>query len=354
MFGQILGAVIGGMATKKAAKTQAAAERYAADKSAEGFTLAKPYISAMYEQGQDALNDSLAQGAYTGQTYAGLNPTQMQGINYLTGFGQNAIGQGANLMNQGGAFGSNFQDIYNRASGPTLDNAIGYATSSPQAQSMIDAAMRDSRRRLEEQTMPGIGMSASGSGNANSSRAGVAEALAQRAFDDREADVRAGVFNDLTNQYLRSNTQDLQNMTSANEGLKNTYGIGFGMGPQVANMLTKAGGALQSDSQNQMNDNMNSFERQRDFALDQVAKFNAGILNNAPQTANYQPITTNPTMAGLGGAMAGFGFGGQLGDLFKRTPTATTGGYLPGSQYINAPAYQGFGFTTQACLNRCF
>ena len=32
-----------------------------------------------------------------------LNPTQMQGIDYLTGFGQNAFGQGVNFMNQGGA-----------------------------------------------------------------------------------------------------------------------------------------------------------------------------------------------------------------------------------------------------------
>ena len=325
MIGNIIGAAVGGIFANKAAKKDAAAQRYAADMSALGYTDARDYITSMYEGGQGALDASLGKGAYTGPTYAGLNPTQMQGINYLTGFGQNAIGQGTNLMNQGGAFGSNYQDIYNRAAGPTLDNAIGYATSSPQAQSLIDAAMRDSKRRLDEQTMPGINMSASNSGNTNSSRAGVAEALAQRAFDDREADVRAGVFNDLTNQYLRSNTQDLMNMSSANEGLKNTYGIGFGMGPTIANMFSEPGNVLQTDSQNQLNDTRDAFERERDFALDQYTKFNAGILNNAPQSATYQPVKANPMMAGLSGAMAGFGFGGKyLNDLFKPKASVAT------------------------------
>ena len=348
MFGQIAGAIIGGMAAKSAAKTDAAAQRYAADKSAQGYTDARDYITGMYAGGQGALDASLAQGAYTGPTYAGLNPTQMQGINYLTGFGQNAMGQGENFMNQGNAFGSNYQDIYNRASGPTLDNAINYATSSPQAQAMIDASMRDSTRQLQEQTMPGINTGASGTGNMNSSRAGVAEAIAQRAYDDRRADVAAGVYDNLANQYIRSNTQDLQNMSSANEGLKNTYGVGFNMGPSVANMLTDAGGALQTDEQGRINADMNQFNNQRDFALDQYAKFNAGILNNAPQSATYQPITANPTTAALGGVMAGAGFGGKylsgLSDLFKPKQTTSGFGYQPGSQYINAPAYQGYGF----------
>ena len=321
MFGQIAGAIIGGMATKSAAKKQAAAQRYAADKSAEGFTIAKPYIQDMYAGGQDALNASLNTGAYTGPTFAGLNPTQMQGINYLTGFGQNAIGQGKNFMNQGNTFGSNYQDIYNRAAGPTLDNAIDYATSSPQASSMIDAIMRDSTRRLNEQTMPGIGMSASNTGNTNSSRAGVAEALAQRAYDDRRADVSADVFKSLSDQYLRSNSQDITNMSRANEGLKNTYGIGFGMAPEIAGMFSTAGNALQTNDQGQMNADMNQFNNQRDFALDQYTKFNAGILNNAPQAATYQPVTANPTTAAIGGAMAGFGIGGKLSDLFKQKAT---------------------------------
>ena len=348
MFGQIAGAIIGGIASRNAAKKQASATQYAADKANQGYDDAREYITGMYAGGQGALDDALATGAYAGPTYASLNPTQMEGFDYLSGFGRNAMGQGENFMNQGGGFGSNFQDIYNRAAGPTLDNAIGYATSSPQAQSLVDAAMRDSRRRLEEQTVPGIGLSASASNNTNSSRAGVTEAIAQRAFDDREADVRGDVFRDLTNQYLRSNSQDLTNMTRANEGLKNTYGIGFGMGPQAANMLSQAGGAMQTDQQNQMNADREAFERERDFALNQYAKFNAGVLNNAPQAASYLPNTIDPNTAALGGAMTGFGFGGKyLNDLFKPQQAQTPGfGFQPGmSGFIDAPAYVGYGFT---------
>lgn len=322
VWGQIAGAVIGGVMANQAAKKAASAQQYAADKANQGYDDARPYVTDMYKGGQNALNSILNTGAYTGQTYAGMNPYTTAGLNYLGNFGANAMGQGMNFMNQGSNFGSNYQDIYNRASGPSLDNAINYATSSPQAQSLIDAAMRDRTRELNEQTLPGINMAASGTNNINSSRAGVAEAIANRGYNDRRADVAAGVYNDLADQYLRSNTQDLQNMSAANEGLKNTYGIGFGMGPTIANMMTDVGSAYQQDAQAQLDDTRSNFERQRDFALDQYMRFNAGILNNAPQTASYTPVTANPTMAGLGGAMAGFGFGGKyLNDLFKPNVT---------------------------------
>jgi len=331
MFGQVLGAVIGGMATKSAAKTDAKAQRYAADKSAEGYTDARPFINDMYRGGQNALNAALNTGAYTDTTLAPMDPRTASGLNYLANFGTNAMGQGQNFMNQGANFGSNYQNIYNRASSPSLDNAIAYATASPQAQSMIDAAMRDNRRRLEEQTLPGIGMAASRSNNTNSSRAGVAQAIAERSFDDRRADVASNIYSDLADQYLRSNSQDIRNMTAANEGLKNTYGIGFGMGPTLANMLTDAGSGFRQDAQAQLDDTRDSFERQRDFDLNQYMRYNAGILNNAPQSATYQPVTANPTTAALGGAMAGFGFGGKyltgLNDLFS--PRQTTPSYNP-------------------------
>ena len=86
--------------------------------------------------------------------------------------------------------------------------------------------MRDSTRRLEEQTLPGIDRSASATGNTRSSRAGVAEALAQRAYDDRRADVAAGVGRDLTNQFLRSEQTDFNNMMRANQGLRDVFGAG--------------------------------------------------------------------------------------------------------------------------------
>ena len=85
---------------------------------------------------------------------------------------------------------------------------------------MVDAAMRDSTRRLNEQTLPGIGLAASGTGNANNTRRFMNEAIAQARHDDRRADVRSDIGRDLTNQYPRSETQDINNMMNANRGLE--------------------------------------------------------------------------------------------------------------------------------------
>ena len=328
-WGQIAGAVIGGVMANKAAKKAAGAQRYAADKSAQGYDDARPYITQMYQEGRDYLNDALDQGAYTGQTYAGLNPTQMQGVEYLRNFGQGLMPAASNFMDTAGGFANNALSIFNRASQPSLDNAVAYATSSPQAQGLIDAAMRDSTRQLNEQVLPTINAQASQSGNTNSSRAGIASALAQRAYDDRRADVAQGVFDDLTNRYLSSNTQDLRNMANANQSLQNIYGIGASMGEKIGGILGRAGGVLQADQQGQLDDNRSAFERARDFGLEQVMKFNAGILNNAPQSASRQPNFFNPQMAALSGAMQGFGFGGTIADAFKNNNPQPTARPLP-------------------------
>jgi len=336
----IAGPVIGGMMGNKAARYGANAQMYGIDQQMRPYNLKEPYYERLFEGAEGALNDALKTGTYTGSTYAGMDPMAREGFNYMANFGRGAMGNASGFMNQGQGFGSNYQNIYNRAAGPTLDNAVNYATSSPQANSLIDAAMRDSTRRLNEQTLPGISQAASATNNTNSSRAGIAEGIAQRAYDDRRADVASNVFDRLSNQYIRSNTQDINNMMSANAGLKNTYGIGFGMGPTIGNMLTGAGGAFQTDAQGQLDADRDLFDRQRDFAMNQYQGFNS-LLGGLPNVGQINPVTANPYTATLGGAMAGFGIGNKLGDLFKPTPT-----YNRGPNYINAPAYQGFGYTS--------
>ena len=230
-FGQMAGGLIGGLFGGGAARRQASADRYAVDQQMRPFNLKEPYFKDLYSGASDALKTALGMGAYTGDTYAGMNPLADEGYAAIAGLGRNNFTTGSNLMDAAGGFGQNQADIYNRASGRTLDDAVNYASSSPQAQSLIEAAMRDSTRRLEEQTLPGIDRSASATGNTRSSRAGVAEALAQRAYDDRRSDVAAGVGRDLTNQYLRSETQDINNMMNANRGLKDIFGFGVDLWP---------------------------------------------------------------------------------------------------------------------------
>lgn len=337
--GPVAGALVGGMMGNRAAKYATNANRFAVEQQMRPFNLMEPYLRNLYSGSQGALSDALATGAYSDPTFARLDPMQQEAIAGLGGFGRGAMTTGQNLMNIGAGFGQNAADIYNRASGRTIDDAVNYATSSPLAQSLIDAAMRDSTRRLNEQTLPGIDRMASATGNTRSSRAGVAEALAQRSYDDRRADVGARIGRDLTQDFLRSESSDLRNMMSANRGLGTAFGVGTRLTPAGAEALSRAGGMLQTDAQGQLDANREAFQRQRDFALGQYGSF-GNILRGMPSQGQRVPVNTaNPYTAALSGGMMGAGFGGNIYDYFNRNraPTVT-----PPAQV--GPTYTGFDY----------
>ena len=171
-------------AMNAASSTWQGADRYAVDQQMAPFRLQRTVPSD-----KGALNDALATGAFTGSTYAGLDPMQMRGITGMGAFGDRRTWPRLVIHGPGMGFAQNAQDIFNRTQGRTLDDAVNYATSSPQADAMVDAAMRDSTRRLKEQTLPGIGLAGIRQRQQATTRAGMNEAIAQRAYDDRRADV---------------------------------------------------------------------------------------------------------------------------------------------------------------------
>ena len=312
VWGQVASAVVGGYMANQAAKKQAGAIDAANRMSNMGYLDAQPYIQFGYSGGKGALQDVLNTGAYTGPTYAGLNALQTGALNEQFGLGQTANQYGGNLAATGAGFGSNYNDLYNQAmGGNALDNAVNYATANRGG--LVDAALRDSTRQLTEQTLPGINRAASATGNTNSSRAGIADALAMRSYRDRAADVSSDITNQLVNQSLTQQQRDFANAMNANRGLSSAFGTGMntafkGLGQQLA-----AGGAFQKDLQNQYNADQTDFQRQRDFELDQYAKFMSSILGRAPMSGkNYQANTVDPTSAALSGAIGGYGLGGQL------------------------------------------
>lgn len=320
VWGQIAGAAIGALASNSAAKKQSKANRYATDMQMQGYTDARPYITGMYEGGQAGLDSALDAGYYGGPTYAGMNDMQTAGANNMYNFGNNAFGNAGNIMNATGGFGQNYADLYNRASADRAGVAQDYVNAN--ADPMVDRALRDSTRQLEEGTLRNIGMGASATGNANSSRAGVAEAIAGRGYMDRAADTRAGIEDRLRNESFRNQDAQFANMMNANAGMSTANTNAFGMGNTAAGNMANAGSMFQTDDQNRMNDDRARFEGDRDFQLDMYNKFNAGILGRAPQTAgNVRPNLVDPTMAGIGGAMAGAGIGKRLGNMFQAAPT---------------------------------
>lgn len=321
MVAPIAGSVIGGVMGNKAAKKQADATRYAAEMNARGYEDARPYIKDMYEGGTKALNDALEAGYYSGDTYAGMNDMQRNAMNQMYGFGNRGFTGGQNLMDAGAGFGTNYADLYNAAGGDRMATARQYAMDN--SQPLVDAALRDSTRNLQENTLRNIGMGASGTGNTNSSRAGVAEAIAGRAYADRAADVSAGISDNLMRRSLAEQNTAFRNQMAANQGLGGAYTTGFGMGTDAGRLMGAAGDAMQKDEQMRLNERQKFFEGDRDFALDQYNKYNAGILGRAPQTSRQSPNLVDPTMAGLSGAMAGFGFGQKyLSPMFNQQTQA--------------------------------
>ena len=312
VWGQVAGAVVGGYMANQAAKKQAKAMDAANRMSNMGYLDAQPYINFGYSGGKGALQDALNTGAYAGPTYAGLNAMQTGALNEQFGLGQTANQYGGNLAQTGSGFGGNYADLYSRAmGGSAMQNAIDYANSN--SGSLVDAALRDSTRQLTEQTLPGINRAASATGNTNSSRAGIADALATRGYQDRAADVSADITNTLMNQSLAQQQRDYANAMSANQGLASAFGTGMNTGFQGLGQQLAAGGAFQQDQQNQFTDAQSNFDRQRDFELDQYSKFMSGILGRAPMKGkNYQPNLVDPTSAALSGAISGFGLGGQM------------------------------------------
>jgi hypothetical protein len=179
--------------------------------------------------------------------------------------------------------------------------------------------MRDDRRNLQENTLTGIDMAASGSGNTNSSRAGIATAVANRGYDDRRADMASNIQNSLIDRSLNTQNQafaDQQNALSgamgANNAISNAYGVGLNTMGQGSNFGMNAGNSLQGYNQAQLNDMRQRFEDQRDFEMQQRTMYNAGILGRAPNSSQKVVANMhNPMMAGISGAIGGYGKGMQ-------------------------------------------
>lgn len=325
MWGQIAGAVIGGgmsyLSSKQDRKNQAAQN----DALMAGFNQYKPYVDNNLKGSEGALNNVLGTGAYQGQTYAGPNAFQTGTANTMGTYGQNMMNSGNAMMGNSAGFGNNANNMYGQYQGMVnnaqqqdrLGNAINYANQN--TGSLLDTAMRDDRRSLQENTLTGIDMAASGSGNTNSSRAGIATAVANRGYDDRRADMASNIQNSLIDRSLNTQNQafaDQQNALSgamgANSAISNAYGVGLNTMGQGANFGMNAGNSLQGYNQAQLNDMRQRFEDQRDFEMQQRTMYNAGILGRAPDSSqNVKANMHNPMMAGISGAMGGYGKGMQ-------------------------------------------
>ena len=329
------GAVIGGVSGYMGSKKSAGAQDAATAATMAGFNQYKPYVDQNLKGAQGAMDGVLQTGAYQGQTYAGANDFQTGTANTMGNYGMGMMNSGNAMMGNTAGFGNNanqmygqFQGMANAAQQDRLGNAMNYASAN--SGSLVDAAMRDDRRNLQENTLTGIDMAASGSGNMNSSRAGIAEAVANRGYDDRRADVATNIQNSLIDRSLNQQAtqfqdqgQALQGAGQANDGIQSAYNTGMNSMGQGANFGMNAGNSLQGYNQANLNDQRQRFEQQRDFEMEQRKGYQSGILGKAPSSsgAGVTANLNNPYAAAMGGAMNGFGF---QQEFFPQQPQQTS------------------------------
>ena len=314
------GAIIGGAMGLMGANKQAKAMDNANAANMASFNMYRPYVESNLGAADSALGGVLSQGSYQGDTLAGPNQFSVNTANNMGRIGNVMQNTGSNIMGQTTGFGQNANDLYNQYIGMAdsagqdrMATAMDYANNNVHA--LADVALRDSRRNLASNLQQG-NLNASGSGNMNASRAGVADAIARRDFDDRAADVRAGIQDQLIDRSLQqqarqfSDRGDALNAASqANQGIMGAYGMGMNAAGEGANFGMNAGNFLQQQEQNRLDDMRNRFERDRDFEFDMRERYGQGILSQGGRTSNQTAINrVDPAQAAMGGAMGGFGF----------------------------------------------
>lgn len=334
--------IIGGAASYMGGKSQASAQRRAAEIQAESFRFHKPYLQRNYTGAEGALGSAIEQGTYQGDTYSPMNPYETAGLNYIGNAGMQG-GQAAMDMAASGAnFGQNYADLYADGSKDRMGIANQYALDN--ADPIVKAAMRDDYRNLTENTLPGINQNASNSGNVNSSRAGMADAIANRGFDDRKADVSADVMRQLRGESTASQNQQFMDRMAATEGQANAFRTGVNAIGTAGDFMTGAGQGFRNYDQGALSDAENRSNQARDFELNQRIKYQQGILGQAETQSPQNPVmqTANPMAAGFGGAMAGAGMGMEFMKYYQPTPGVAPQGYAS-TQYMPIDQINSYG-----------
>lgn len=214
----------------------------------------------------------LANPVYGGQTYANLDPMQQQ---YYTGIGQaagNVFDAGANQYNATKDYGSRLAAFGNYVQDPNagMNYAAAYANS-PQVQAMIDASARDYSRNLFENQLPGLNRGAIGSGNMNSTRAGVMEGLLRSRTAEDIADMSATQRFNAMNQGLGQFNTNVNQQAAMLSQMQNANTAGYNNLANALNMFSSGGQFMRDYNQGMMDDSRNRFyeAQNRPFELAQ-------------------------------------------------------------------------------------
>jgi len=273
-------------------------ERYVDPWQEKGYNVAFPGMQNVYNQMMPYFNTAMDQGAYSGQTYADLDPYQQtaydnaQGIgNQMNTGGQNIYDAGStNLANTSG-YGKGFADLQNYLSDPNAAFNMGSGlANSGMTQGMIDAANRDVGRNLEENTLTGIDRGAVAAGGTNNTRTGVERAVATRGAADRMADTGANIRNQMFNQgvgqfntNVNQQATNLGNMMAANQAAQAGMGYGADMMQGGNNYMGGFGDSMMNYNQGALTDDENQYYKGFDFPM----QYAGNMMNLMNPFMNY-------------------------------------------------------------------
>lgn len=267
---------------------------------------------------------------YQGDLYAGMDPLTDQGIqanaSYATGAGadaaSNVLNSGQSLLGAGQQGLSAYNALYGAATtDPTQSNitSAGQYADNPYMSGMIDAASRDVTRNLYENQIPGLNEAATGSGNMNSSRAGVAQGIMERGAADRIGDISAAMRGQAYSQGLGlaegARTSNMGFLGQAAGGYGSVYGQGLGATAQGNDMtygnnnaLISGGQLYQQDQQGQDNADFAQWQGQDQRQNDLLNRY-YGIVgaNNWGGTGTGTQPGPSPFQSILGGAATAAG-----------------------------------------------
>ncbi|USD19941.1 hypothetical protein MJO52_12720 [Microbulbifer variabilis] len=284
----------------------------------------KGYLNDIWGEGQRLYN--------SGQSpVADLTPEMQQYIQAAMGFGNTANGYANQVSGAANGFGNTanvMQDYltqvmsgggYQAPMQNGVDmNTVNSLVNNDVLNSQITASTRDIYRNLSENQLPGIASGAVSTGNAGSTRRGVAEGIAMRGADDRAADVAAGIRSNAHNQAV----QVAAGQSSANQGAQlatnnlntslasnnfgtagNLFNTGFGnaynMGAGGVSMMGQGGNTMQNYMQQVA---MAPWQK---LQLYQGSIGSPIVLNESTQAGGSNGA--GGILAGIGGIMQGMG-----------------------------------------------
>ena len=262
-----------------------------------------PYITQSFDEAQKLYNSTKDSEAYQGQTYSGMTPEAKAALESMKSY---AGGTALSQANQISAVGS---QLVTDSSGKAMSNldrftamagedpltaniaAAQQYAANPYVDGMIDANSRDINRNLYEKEIPGIDRAASGSGNLNSSRAGVASGIAQRGAADRIGDISAQIRGSAYETGLtraaadRATTLDAYGKAADGYSAMTANGISaIGAGQSAAYnafaQINQASLLSQADTQGQLDADKLKWQEEDQRQAEMLARYNSVVGSN--------------------------------------------------------------------------